>query len=597
MAEKVAASFSERVYKPRLRRVIALCLSLLLAMGIAASLRRFLSSPPRTELPAFPPPVNIPRVLLEHLTRAQTRASAADSTLSSIADLARLYHMNGYEKEARKCWLILHRSEPREARWTYYLADLAAHASDELEQGRRLRETVKLAPDYAPAWLELGQLDFKSGKLDEADSAYRRRLELLPNDSYAKLGLARIALQRGALAQGRRQLEELVQVDPNFSSARNLLAEILTEAGDTEGASRERWLGTISGRFRAADDPWKDELRLFCYDPDQYIVWGETDYLTKHGDLGRRALERAFELAPTNRRTIEMLARFYLDVGESTHARDLLEKNASLIDSSEALLAELSEAYMALDQSPLALQTAERGLSKIPDSASLYNARGLALASIERYDEAIGSYQEALRLAPGTSSASANLGLIYLLLGRKDEARAELQQALRVQPGYSKAVIALASLELEAGNLSTAYPYIISFYQESPGSQAARSLATRYYTALALSEEKSQKPEEAEKSYKDGLALVPDSPELHGLLGLHYTRAHRLPEAIAALEKSHQLQEDDSRVTILLSELYSATGRQAEAARLLREGAARAKSRGDVQTLSRYEALQKKPAQ
>jgi len=91
--------------------------------------------------------------------------------------------------------------------------------------------------------------------------------------------------------------------------------------------------------------------------------------------------------------------------------------------------------------------------------------------------------------------------------------------------------------------------------------------------------------------------LVPDSPELHGLLGLHYTRAHRLPEAIAALEESHQLQEDDSRVTILLSELYSATGRQAEAARLLREGAARAKSRGDVQTLSRYEALQKKPAQ
>ncbi len=545
--------------------------------------------------PASPQPLPNPPSLAgkstdlrDRLAAAQVRAAAAPA---AVADLGRLYHINGFNTEAAACWRILQAAQPREAHWPYYLADLAQSASDEAGQLEWLQRTVNLAPDYAPAWLALGELSFKGARLDAAERAYRRRLELVPHDPYARLGLARIALQRGQRAEGKQALAELIATTPDFSSARNLYAEILAQEDDLDGAARERWLGTVAGRFRAAEDPWKDELRAFCYDSDQFIVWGETDYQTKHGDLGRRSLERAVELAPNDPRAIEMLARFYLDQGEPAKARDLLEPRCQSTDTSESLLAELSESYMALDQTARALQTADRGLVALPDSANLYNARGLALASAGRFDEAIASYRAAIERAPGTSTAAANLGLVFLLLGRPEDARTQLQQALRLQPGYSKAVIALASLELNTGHLESAAQYIVPFFQQSPGSPTAKDLVTRYYIALALAAARRGDPTTVERTYREGLALVPDSAELHGVLGIHYFRAHKLPEALETLEAAHRLQPTDPRVVFLLGQVYAQLGRAADARAILRDGIDQARQRGDNTTVARFQAL------
>jgi HemY protein len=497
-------------------------------------------------------------------SHATALASAPGAPLSALADLGRLYEANGYDREARVCWIMLHRAEPKEARWTYYLALIAEHSSDDIEQASWLRETVKLAPKYTPAWLELGQLAFNAGRPGEAERAFSRRLALLPNDPHASLGLARLRLQQGKISEGRAILETIIQANPSFSSARNILAELMAKDGDATGAREQRWLGTVAGRFRAAEDPWEDELRPFCLNPDQFIVWGETDYLTKHGDLGRKALEKAVELAPANPRAQEMLARFYLDVGEPAKARSLLEQHLDLRHPSESLLAELSESYLALDDDARSLEIADRGLAQIPDSASLYNARGLALASLGKYEDAMAAYRAAIERAPSTSSAPANLGLLYLLLGRKDEARSQLVEALRAQPGYSKAVIALASLELETGHFEAAYQYISSFYDESPGSKPARDLVTRYSIAVALEATKRGDSAAAEKAYLNGIARVPESAELHGLLGLLYTRMQRFPEAISSLEAAHRLQPRDARVSRLLNQLYDRTGRAGE---------------------------------
>ncbi|HEY9153788.1 MAG TPA: tetratricopeptide repeat protein [Opitutaceae bacterium] len=488
---------------------------------------------------------------------------------SDIAHLARLYEANGYVAEAKICWQVLHRLEPNEAHWTYYLAGDAELVSDNDAQTRWLQETVKLAPDYTPAWLALGQLAFTRGRFTQSADAFNERLKRMPDDPYAELGLARIALAEGNRLQSRTQLELLVRSHPAFASARNLLAEILDQEGNETDALQQRWEGTVAGRFRAPDDPWKNELKSDCYDAEQFIVWGETDYLTKHGDLGRGALERAMTLTPQSPRACEMLSRFYLDVGEAAKARDLLERHAELVAGSESLTAALSEAYMALDQTESALSTAERGLAKFPDSANLYNARGLAFASAGNLDSAIAAYKQAIARAPSTSSAPANLGLVFLLLGQKEKARAQLEQALRLQPGYSKAVIALATLELEAGNLEAASSYILFYYQQSPGSPTARDLMTRYTIAIAVRATKLGHTAEAERAYREGITRVPESAELHGLLGLHYARNQQFPEAIASLETARRLRPDDPRVNRLLAQLYLQTGRAPEARELI----------------------------
>lgn len=590
MAKKVNLRAGKTMSVPPARRRWPLFAGLGVAAACGVVLAFWIHPRPQFALPEPPNLIDRPADLRARLTEAQTNA-AWQPTLATVAELGRLYHANGFATRATVCWRYLHAAQPREAHWTYYLADLAQSASDTTAMAQWLERTVALAPDYAPAWLQLGEFEFKSGQLDAAEHAYRRRLALVPHDPYAALGLARIALQHGQRADGKRQLEALLQATPNFSSARNIYAELLAQENDTAGAARERWLGTVAGRFRAADDPWKEALRPYCYDPDQWIVWGETDFQTKHGDLGRRALERAFRLAPDSPRAIEKLGRFYLDSDEPGKARDLLEKICQSPGTSEVLFAELSEAYMGLHDPARALDTADRGLTQTPDSANLYNARGLALASAGRTDEAIAAYHAAIKRAPGTPNAVANLGLVLLMAKRRDEAVAQLQQALRLQPGYTKAVVALATIELDAGNLSAAAEYVLPFYREFPGTGTAQELVSRYYSALALAAARKGDLAAIERICHEGLALAPESAELHGFLALHYLHHQQFPEAIENLEAAHRDRPGDPRAIALLGQVYAQVGRIADARKLLSEGAELARQRGDAATAGQLEAV------
>src|SRR5690606_24493873 len=98
----------------------------------------------------------------------------------------------------------------------------------------------------------------------EAETAYRRRLNLIAGDPYARLGLARIALLAGRAEEGKQALETLVRELPDFPSAQNVYAELLARDGDLAGARRHRALGT-GRRFREAEDPWLLELRPHCH--------------------------------------------------------------------------------------------------------------------------------------------------------------------------------------------------------------------------------------------------------------------------------------------------------------------------------------------
>ena len=155
-------------------------------------------------LPDRPDLTGKPAVLAQLLAKAQAGATSARDALQSVAELGRLYHANGFNSEAAACWRLMQREQPRVARWCYYLADLQRLASDYPAMAAQLARTTELAPDYAPAWLLLAGLQFKTGQLESAELNYQKRLRLLPGDPHARLWLARVALQSGRPAEARR---------------------------------------------------------------------------------------------------------------------------------------------------------------------------------------------------------------------------------------------------------------------------------------------------------------------------------------------------------------------------------------------------------
>ncbi|MES1168302.1 MAG: FG-GAP-like repeat-containing protein, partial [Oleiharenicola lentus] len=186
---------------------------------------------------ASAPPVVTPlqREVGRLLDQAAAQPAADPQSVDALAVRGRIYHANGFIKEARSCWAALHSRQPAEAKWCYYLADLSRLGADETGLRSWLEQTVQLAPDYAPAWLELAELEFKAGHLDGAERAYRARDKLVPGDPYAGLGLARVALQQDRRAEGKRLIEDLIKRVPEFPSSHNLYAEFLAQEGDQAG--------------------------------------------------------------------------------------------------------------------------------------------------------------------------------------------------------------------------------------------------------------------------------------------------------------------------------------------------------------------------
>ena len=542
-------------------------------------------------LPPLPELNGLVPELRQALLEAQARATADHGSSERVAILARLYHANNFPSEAKACWQSLHAAQPREARWCYYLADLCRTAGDDEGLKAWFEQTVELAPDYAPAWLQWADLEFKTGKLEVAEHAYRQRLGLLAHDPYARFGLARLALQRGAREEGTRQIVELIRASPDFPSSHNIYAEILAAAGDSAGAAEQRRLGSSAGRFRAADDPWLGELRAFCFDAEHLIQWGEMTMQTKQGDQGKALFERALRLAPKNPRAYERLGAYFLNAAEPAKAVEILERGSQLPDAPELLFGKLCDAYNTLHDPAGELRAAEAGLRHFPQVSLLHNGRGHALSGLSRPEEALAAFRLAITCAPYAADPVANLGSALMRLGRNEEAKAIFKQALKLQPMYPKAIVLLASLEIDDGELDPASSRIHALYDDDATSPGTRALVVRLQLQRAIAAVRQEDDAGVERSCREGLALVPDSSELTGFLGAYYVQQGRLPEALKALELSHRLRPDDPRVTLSLGDVCARLGRIEDARRLLNDADGQARKIGEPALVARCHEL------
>jgi HemY protein len=442
--------------------------------------------------------------------------------------------------------------------------------------------------------LWLADLELKTGQLDVAEQHYQRRLALVPNDPHAILGLARVAQQRGQNDQARKLVEQLVHDAPQLSTGHNLYAEILSAAGDREGAHKQRWLGRETGRFREADDPWLDGLNAWCYDFTRLIVLATIDQQTERGDRGKSLIERAIKLEPGNPVGYEWLGGLYRKLNEPEKARDTFEqglRTAKGQKPSPMYYVNLSEIYRQLKQPEQALQIVKTGLAQNPGQLELDDALGVALADLNRQQEAIAAFQDVLARSPNDSNSNYNLGMSLLVLGRQEEAHKAFERSLTLQPTFMKALSLLGRWELEAGHLDTAGEYLKALYDSHPDLPEARQMLARWHQLSGEIAEKKNDLAATEKHYRTAASLDPGRAELQVTLGVFYLVHGRVNDALAPLEAFHKLQPKDPQSSLFLGQAYLQLGRINEAKQILTEGEQLAERAGNATTASHFREI------
>jgi HemY protein len=545
-------------------------------------------------LPAWPDLTGKPAVQGDLLARATALTRSRSTALAGVIELGRLYHANGYRAEAEACWRVLHREQPREARWTHALADLRRTAGDSAAYSAWLTQTVTLAPDYSPAWLQLAGLAFKAGQLDPAERHYRRRLVLVPGDPHAQLGLVRVAQASGSADEARRLLEQVVRDDPKFSPGQNLYAELLAAAGDAAGARQHRWLGREAGRFREAEDPWLDELHAWCHDFDGLCLLATVAFQTDQADRAKSLLERAVRLAPDHPVGYELLGSLYRKTGDAARARDTLEaglRAARAVQPSPSFYVALGETYGDLRQPVEALRIADMGLAQGGEPLELHDARGLALAALDRHDEAIAAFRVVLARLPNDANSHYNLGLSLLARGQPAEAQAAFKRCLIQQPTSLKALSVLGRWELQAGRLAAAGEYLQPLYESHPGVPAVRQVLASWHLASGALAEKKNSGAAAEHHYRAGAAVMPDHAELQVSLGILLLAQGRIADARLPLEAYARLQPANPQSALFLGQVYLQLGRRDDARRILAAGEQLARRAGQTTTVGYFQEM------
>ena len=392
----------------------------------------------------------LPAEMAQRVGACERRAQAGPDRVAALGELGRLYHANGFFPEASQCYQGLLQVDAADPHWPYRLAIIIA-GYGQLDDALPLwRRTVKLAPDYVPARLRLGDTLLKTNQNAEAAKVYAAVLEREPRNPYALLGLARIDIDAGRWDAARERLEVVVQ-QSNYDIGYDLLPTVYEHLGEAARAEAIRARGT-SGAFYDVPDPWIDELNYDCY--DTYRISAAAGTVDHAGDTRTaiRILERALTLAPDKAVFQFQMAGFYLRLSDLANARRYFERCTALAPDFADGWAQLTVLLVKLGDQEASQRALAAGLANCPNSPGLHLERGLRLNAAGLYPEAIKEFQETIRLRPQEADGYVNLAGAYFHLNRIDEGVAELRKSLQIEPENPGALTTLAFFAIRTGD-------------------------------------------------------------------------------------------------------------------------------------------------
>lgn len=373
--------------------------------------------------------------------------------------------------------------------------------------------------------IELALDHHRSGRLDEAEKAYR---EVLAQDAHnvdALHFLGVLAFQRNDFARAGELIAQALSRNPANAAAHNNLGNVLKAQGKLDEALRSYVQALV------LDPEYADAL---CNLAGLYERRGSAD---KAIGLYRRAPGHA-----TARANLERLVR-----EEAGRARDLLADEGRA-QSAEAHIS-LGRRFKARGARDKALSHFEKALSLAPDSALAHYYVGNARVEAGRWDEAIACYREALGRKPDFADAFINLGIALHCCGRLDEALECYRRALSLEPAVADAHFNLGNAHNERGELDQAGACYGRALQLAPDFVSA-------YVNLGNVILRQGRPQDAVALFQTALALEPGISATLYDLGLASHRAGLFAAAKAALTKYLASTPGDPAALALLADTH-----------------------------------------
>ena len=304
---------------------------------------------------------------------------------------------------------------------------------------------IQVDPNYAPAYRELGETQFKQGKLTKAKENYKKYLELSKNNCAARIRYASFLYLSKDYSGA---LTELGQVEKSCDDGNLTLLRVYAYCY-YETKDYEKGLQMIQKLFDRLP-----ENKRAAYD---YEYYGKILVASDRDSLGLIQLRKAYSLDPNRTDILSDISNAYYKVKNYSEAAQALnEKIATGKDVTSTDYYMLGRSYFFNAQFP----EADSALAQLNDKAPTYangwlwrakaNANidstselGLAKPHYEKYIEiAMEDSSNISRYQNGLTEAYGYLAYYYIL--KKDNANAilylEKKSVLPLEPEEKKSI-------------------------------------------------------------------------------------------------------------------------------------------------------------
>ena len=406
----------------------------------------------------------------------------------------------------------------------------------------------KLRPNHPQTKYLEAQLAFQQGDFKTASDVVQQLLKVGSENPRVLQLAGAVAYQKGSLLEAEQSLSKAISISPELVYARRLLAQTFARSGQPAKA-----LATLKPML---DVP----------DPDAQTLSMAAGVYLQSGDA-KKAEElyaRAIKLDPKDARNRTALALTQLYADNSSTAFDELESIAKTDSGADADMALISANMRRADFAG-ALKAIDRLEKKQPGKPLAPLLQGRVLLAKGDLAAARQSFERALSIDPVYYAAAASLAELDLKDKKPDAAEQRFDKLLAAQPDNARALMAVAQLRAHAGKSKEEVTGLLAkAVKASPTEAAPRLLLVNYHLQqkdfkLALA------------SAQDGVAALPNSPELLDALGRSQLAAGDFNQAITSFSKLVAARPKSPQAYVGLADAYVAAGKKDDALSSLKQ--------------------------
>lgn len=507
---------------------------------------------------------------------------------TAVAEFEALVKKNPSDVNARRILAKFYTARLRDGQQTRINQEMMNAA---IEQYTRVTE---LAPRDVEAWLMLGRLEKANQNSPNSERAFKRALELDPENEDAMTGLAMVYSDLGDTAGASVMLKRVAEKNPN-------LRTLTTLAGTYEQMKEYTLAAETYGRALEMNRENTDLKRAYA----QALFTAE-DYNKAQTVLEELIQEDSNDLLANLRLSqIYRQKRQFAKAREyATRARQLDPNNLEIRYNEVALLeaeGKTAEAIAAMRQMIDAIPAGTQSLGERSNRVILMERLGVLYRMAEQTQPAVDTFREMLQFDPSSGGRAMAQIIDTLRMGKEfAAAEHELSNALKNYANERLVKVVGANLYADIGKFEQAETMLKAMMGGQQDRETLLSLVHVYEKARNYKEmgrtidaaerlsttpedretihflrgamfEKMKKFDEAEAEFRKVLEINPDNASALNYLGYMLAdRNVRLKEALALIQKAVDMEPHNAAFLDSLGWVYYRLNQLEEAEDFLR---------------------------